>query len=185
MGDDEILQLFYHRVEYAISAVEEKYGRLCRSVARGILKDERDVEECVNDTCMRAWNAIPPEKPRVLSAFLSRIARNLALDRLSYNHAEKRASALTEAFEELEPCLVGADDSQQQAEAAEFNAWIRKFLAVQSRDNRVFFVRRYWYGESISEIAEACRCSEEKVKSSLFRTRNRLREAMKKEDIAI
>ena len=63
MGDDEILQLFYHRVEYAISAVEEKYGRLCRSVARGILKDERDVEECVNDTCMRAWNAIPPEKP--------------------------------------------------------------------------------------------------------------------------
>ena len=64
MGDDEILQLFFHRVEYAISAVEEKYGRLCRSVARGILKDERDVEECVNDTCMRAWNAIPPEKPR-------------------------------------------------------------------------------------------------------------------------
>lgn len=121
----------------------------------------------------------------MLSAFLSRIARNLALDRLSYNHAEKRASALTEAFEELEPCLVGADDSQQQAEAAEFNAWIRKFLAAQTRDNRVFFVRRYWYGESISEIADACRCSEEKVKSSLFRTRNRLREAMKKEDIAI
>ena len=73
MGDDEILQLFYHRVEYAISAVEEKYGRLCRSVARGILKDERDVEECVNDTCMRAWNAIPPEKPRSLEAYLVRI----------------------------------------------------------------------------------------------------------------
>ena len=134
---------------------------------------------------IHTWNSIPPERPRVLSAFLARIARNLALDRLSYNHAEKRASALTEAFEELEPCLVGADDSQQQAEAAEFNAWIRKFLAAQTRDNRVFFVRRYWYGESISEIAEACRCSEEKVKSSLFRTRNRLREAMKKEDIAI
>lgn len=76
MGDDEILQLFYHRVEYAISAVEEKYGRLCRSVARGILKDERDVEECVNDTCMRAWNAIPPEKPRSLEAYLVRITRN-------------------------------------------------------------------------------------------------------------
>ena len=70
------LQLFYHRVEYAISAVEEKYGRLCRSVARGILKDERDVEECVNDTCMRAWNAIPPEKPRSLEAYLVRITRN-------------------------------------------------------------------------------------------------------------
>lgn len=79
MGDDEILQLFFHRVEYAISAVEEKYGRLCRSVARGILKDERDVEECVNDTCMRAWNAIPPEKPRSLEAYLGCASRaNLA-----------------------------------------------------------------------------------------------------------
>ena len=97
MGDDEILQLFYHRVEYAISAVEEKYGRLCRSVARGILKDERDVEECVNDTCMRAWNAIPPEKPRSLEAYLVRITRNLALDRYAYHHSQKRETALTEA----------------------------------------------------------------------------------------
>ena len=102
MGDDEILQLFYHRVEYAISAVEEKYGRLCRSVARGILKDERDVEECVNDTCMRAWNAIPPEKPRSLEAYLVRITRNLALDRYAYHHSQKRETALTEAYEELE-----------------------------------------------------------------------------------
>ena len=185
LNDDEIVQLYFERSEESIAQSEEKYGRLCRSVIRRILPDERDAEECLSDLWVRVWNSIPPERPRALGAFLARIARNLALDRLSYNHAEKRASALTEAFEELEPCLVGADDSQQQAEAAEFNAWIRKFLAVQSRDNRVFFVRRYWYGESISEIAEACRCSEEKVKSSLFRTRNRLREAMKKEDIAI
>lgn len=181
LNDDEIVQLYFERSEESIAQSEEKYGRLCRSVIRRILPDERDAEECLSDVWIHTWNS----RPRVLSAFLARIARNLALDRLSYNHAEKRASALTEAFEELEPCLVGADDSQQQAEAAEFNAWIRKFLAAQTRDNRVFFVRRYWYGESISEIAEACRCSEEKVKSSLFRTRNRLREAMKKEDIAI
>ena len=102
MGDDEILQLFFHRVEYAISAVEEKYGRLCRSVARGILKDERDVEECVNDTCMRAWNAIPPEKPRSLEAYLVRITRNLALDRYAYHHSQKRETTLTEAYEELD-----------------------------------------------------------------------------------
>ena len=100
MGDDEILQLFFHRVEYAISAVEEKYGRLCRSVARGILKDERDVEECVNDTCMRAWNAIPPEKPRSLEAYLVRITRNLALDRYAYHHSQKRETALTEAYDQ-------------------------------------------------------------------------------------
>ena len=115
MGDDEILQLFFHRVEYAISAVEEKYGRLCRSVARGILKDERDVEECVNDTCMRAWNAIPPEKPRSLEAYLVRITRNLALDRYAYHHSQKRETALTEAYEELEACLPLAKDGPEEA----------------------------------------------------------------------
>ena len=107
MGDDEILQLFFHRVEYAISAVEEKYGRLCRSVARGILKDERDVEECVNDTCMRAWNAIPPEKPRSLEAYLVRITRNLALDRYAYHHSQKRETALT--------CLLYTSPSPRDA----------------------------------------------------------------------
>lgn len=109
----------------------------------------------------------------------------LALDKLSYNGAGKRASALTEAFEELEPCLVGADDTQKSVEASEFSIWLQAFLRAQTRENRVFFVRRYWYGESVGEIAAACGCSAEKVKSSLFRTRNRLREAMLKEDIAI
>ena len=150
-----------------------------------ILPDERDAEECLSDVWIRTWNSIPPEKPRALGAFLARIARNLALDKLSYNGAGKRASALTEAFEELEPCLVGADDTQKSVEASEFSIWLQAFLRAQTRENRVFFVRRYWYGESVSEIAAACGCSAEKVKSSLFRTRNRLREAMLKEDIAI
>ena len=125
MGDDEILQLFFHRVEYAISAVEEKYGRLCRSVARGILKDERDVEECVNDTCMRAWNAIPPEKPRSLEAYLVRITRNLALDRYAYHHSQKRETALTEAYEELEACLPLAKDGPEEAAMVqELQRWL-------------------------------------------------------------
>ena len=185
LNDDEIVQLYFERSEDGIAQSEEKYGRLCRSVIRRILPDERDAEECLSDVWIHTWNSIPPERPRVLSAFLARIARNLALDRLSYNGAEKRDSALTEAFEELEPCLMGADDAQRGAEEAEFSAWIKAFLTAQTKDSRVFFVRRYWYGESVSEIACACRCSEEKVKSSLFRTRNRLREAMKKEGITI
>lgn len=157
MGDDEILQLFYHRVEYAISAVEEKYGRLCRSVARGILKDERDVEECVNDTCMRAWNAIPPEKPRSLEAYLVRITRNLALDRYAYHHSQKRETALTEAYEELEACLPLAKDGPEEAAMVqELQRTLNDFLRAQPEDARRFFLRRYWYGESIAEIAEAC-----------------------------
>lgn len=135
MGDDEILQLFFHRVEYAISAVEEKYGRLCRSVARGILKDERDVEECVNDTCMRAWNAIPPEKPRSLEAYLVRITRNLALDRYAYHHSQKRETALTEAYEELEACLPLAKDGPEEAAMVqELQRTLNDFLRAQPED---------------------------------------------------
>ena len=140
MGDDEILQLFFHRVEYAISAVEEKYGRLCRSVARGILKDERDVEECVNDTCMRAWNAIPPEKPRSLEAYLVRITRNLALDRYAYHHSQKRETALTEAYEELEACLPLAKDGPEEAAMVqELQRTLNDFLRAQPEDARRFF----------------------------------------------
>ena len=185
LNDEEIVRLYYERSENGIAQSEQECGRLCRSVIRRILPDERDAEECQSDVWIRTWNSIPPEKPRVLGAFLARIARNLALDKLSYNGAGKRASALTEAFEELEPCLVGAEDTQKSVEASEFSIWLQAFLRAQTRENRVFFVRRYWYGESVSEIAAACGCSAEKVKSSLFRTRNRLREAMLKEDIAI
>lgn len=183
-GDDEILQLFYHRVEYAISAVEEKYGRLCRSVARGILKDERDVEECVNDTCMRAWNAIPPEKPRSLEAYLVRITRNLALDRYAYHHSQKRETALTEAYEELEACLPLAKDGPEEAAMVqELQRTLNDFLRAQPEDARRFFLRRYWYGESIAEIAEACGASSGRIRSSLFRTRARLRRRLEEEGV--
>lgn len=185
MNDDEIVALFFERSEEGIAQSERKYGALCRGIIRRILPDERDTEECLNDVWGRVWGSIPPERPRMLGAFLARIARNLALDRSDYNRAEKRSSALTEAFDELEPYLVGADDAQRAAEAGELHAFLSSFLRAQTRENRCFFVRRYWYGESIAEIAQAMHASEEKVKSSLFRTRSRLREAMSKEDIAI
>lgn len=138
LNDEEIVRLYYERSEDGIAQSEQKYGRLCRSVIRRILPDERDAEECLSDVWIRTWNSIPPEKPRVLGAFLARIARNLALDKLSYNGAGKRASALTEAFEELEPCLVGAEDTQKSVEASEFSIWLQAFLRAQTRENRVF-----------------------------------------------
>ena len=133
LNDDEIVQLYFERSEDGIAQSQQQYGKLCRSVIRRILPDERDAEECLSDLWVRVWNSIPPERPRALGAFLARIARNLALDRLSYNAAEKRDSALTEAFEELAPCLVGADDTQRGAEAAEFRAWINAFLRAQTK----------------------------------------------------
>lgn len=185
MEDTLIIDLFFRRSEQAIKQVKEKYSGLCLSIARRILPDERDAEECLGDVLLKVWNAIPPERPDSLTAYLSRITRNSALDRYSYNHAEKRSTALTDAFEELEGSLASSFDLERSTEAREFKRFINDFLEKQSKQNRIYFVRRYWYGESILEIATAFQVSEEKVKSSLFRTRNRLKTALEKEGITI
>lgn len=184
MGDDEILQLFFHRVEYAISAVEEKYGRLCRSVARGILKDERDVEECVNDTCMRAWNAIPPEKPRSLEAYLVRITRNLALDRYAYHHSQKRETALTEAYEELEACLPLAKDGPEEAAMVqELQRTLNDFLRAQPEECPAVFPAALLVRREHRRNRRACDASSGRIRSSLFRTRARLRRRLEEEGV--
>ena len=186
MNDEQIVGLYFARAEAALTETEAQYGRLCLSVARRILPDERDAEECASDALLREWNAIPPERPRSLGAYLARLTRNLALDRYAYNQAEKRSTALTGAFEELEPFLPDAADSlQQAAECAELRQVLGAFLRRQTREARVFFVRRYWYGESIREVAQACGVSEEKVKASLFRTRNKLRAVLEKEGVFV
>lgn len=180
--DEEIIELFFARAEEAIAHVQESYGALCQSVIRRILPDQRDVEECINDMYLRIWNAIPPERPHSLRAYMARIARNLALDRYSYNSASQRDSALTAAFEELEPWLpthVGNPDSA--AEKQYFRQVLNDFLRTQSAEARRFFLRRYWYGENSREIAESCQVSESKVRTTLFRTRERLRDALERE----
>jgi len=181
LEDSDIVALSFQRDEHAVTEMQQKYGALCRSVIRRILPDARDAEECLNDTFLKAWNAIPPDRPRSLSAYLARIARNLALDRYDYNAAGRRRSALTEAFEELEESLFDVSDGPvQAAEESEFRRFLNHFLRSLPQDARIYFLRRYWYGESIREIASACGAGEEKVKSSLFRTRNRLRDEMEK-----
>ncbi len=184
MDDEKMIQLFFSRSEEAITSLQEKYGRLCRSVAAHILPDERDIAECVSDVALKVWNSIPPERPKSMAAYVSRITRNTALDKYDYNAAGKRATALTEAFEELEGVLVSSVcDVEKTIEAKEFRKLINEFLRKQTKEDRVFFVRRYWYGDSIAEIAAAFGAGEEKVKSSLFRTRNRLKLALEKEGI--
>lgn len=185
MEDNQIIDLFFQRSEQALQGLKEKYSALCYSVARRILPDERDVEECLEDVLLKVWNSIPPERPGSLAAYLSRIARNAALDRYSYNHAEKRSTALTDAFEELAGTLASSFDTEYLVQEKDFRQFLTSFLENQSKQNRIYFVRRYWYGESITEIAAAYRISEEKVKSSLFRTRNRLKSALEKEGVTL
>ena len=142
--DQQIVRLFFQRSEKAITYTRQKYGSLCISVARRILSDPRDAEECVNDTYLHAWNAIPPEKPDSLKAFLARITRNLALDRYDYNTADQRNTALTEAFEQLEPWLtVKTGESEAELDSAEINRVLNSFLRKQTLEARTLFPVSY------------------------------------------
>ena len=180
MEDLHIINLLFQRSETALFALDQKFGGLCRSIISRILSDSRDVEECTSDTYLRVWNSIPPQRPVRLDSYLARIARNVALDRYDYNTASMRNTGLTYAYEELELYLPSRDN---ETDAVEFRSFINRFLRGLPQTTRMMFLRRYWYGESIQELAKAFECSEEKVKSTLFRTRKKLRDAMIKEGI--
>ena len=180
MEDLQIIDLLFRRSEVAITVLQQQFGGLCRSIISNILPDSRDVEECTSDTYLRVWNSIPPQHPTRLDSYVARIARNVALDRYDYNTASMRHTALTLAYEELAPYLPSLT---QETDNADFRSFINRFLRGLPKATRMMFIRRYWYGESIAQIAKAFECSEEKVKSTLFRTRNKMRQTMMKEDI--
>lgn len=183
MEDVQIIDLFFRRDPTAIEAVQARYEKKCLAAAAHILPDRRDAEECISDVWLRLWNAIPPERPRSLAAYIACITRRVALDRCDYNKAAQRRSDLTVAFEELEDCLPAEDAAAAQLQRQEFARVLNDFLRQLTRQSRSYFIRRYWYGESIREIADACGAGEEKIKSSLFRTRRRLRQHLEKEGI--
>lgn len=183
MEDSAIIALYWDRDETAITATGEKYGAYCYAIAYHILKSPEDSDECVNDTWFRAWNAMPPQKPRVLSAFLGRITRNLSIDRYRQLHAAKRAGELEAVDLELDGCAP-AFWADERIDAIATGEAISRFLRAISRDDRVIFLRRYWYVDSIAEIAARYRVSESRVKSSLHRSRARLRKYLEQEGVA-
>ena len=182
MEDLQIIELLFRRSEFALTALQQKFGGLCRSIISNILPDSRDVEECASDTYLRVWNSIPPQHPARLDSYVARIARNVALDRYDYNTASMRHTGLTLAYEELAPYFPS---HTQETDNTDFRSFINRFLRGLPKATRMMFIRRYWYGESIAQIASAFECSEEKVKSTLFRTRNKMRQAMIKEGISL
>ena len=179
MTDNEIVRLYLDRDENAISETKIAYGRLMQSVAYNILHNKQDAEECENEACLKAWNSIPPNKPQRLCAYLCKIARRLALDRYDYNTAAKRGAALP--LDELAECIAStrcADDSFTESELAQL---LNGFLDASDYNTRVIFIRRFWFGESISDIAKALHASQSMVKSRISRTLKKLREYLKKE----
>ena len=186
MEDQQIVELYWARAEQAIQESEQKYGAFCRAISRNILEREEDAEECVNDTWLRAWNAMPPQRPGVLSAFFGRITRNLSLDRWRHDRAAKRGGAGVEvALEELGDCLPAPGRPEERLEERETAALISRFLREQTALDRNLFLRRYWYLDSISALAERFRMSESQVKSRLHRTRQRLRTVLLREGVAV
>ena len=186
MDDAKIVQLYWDRNEQAISVTANKYGNYCTSIAINILGNREDAEECVNDTYMKAWNTIPPKRPDALGAFLAVITRNLSLDKYKYKYAAKRAQGeFALLLSELEECVPDTSCGSIRLEGEEISFVISDFLRSRNQDARRIFVLRYFYCESVKEIADKLNFSESKVKSSLFTTRNALKKHLLQEGIYI
>ena len=182
--DEEIVALFFARDESAITRTKEKYDKYLSAVAMNILKDPFEVEECLNDTYFRAWQSIPPERPTALPSFLAKIARNLSLDRYRAQSAEKRmGSRYAASLDELADSLADTDQisPEKLLDERETGEAISRFLREQRKLARQIFVCHYFYADSIRDIARRFQVSEAMVKTTLSRTRAKLREYLKKE----
>ena len=184
MDDAQILSLLFAREESAITEIKTKYGKLCLHIAQNILGNPEDAEECVQDTYLAIWNKIPPVRPDNLSAFICKVIRNLSLKKLEYNTAKKRCTDICIPLAEIETILPDKQISPAFGDE-ELGSLISAFLRTEKENSRKVFLRRYWFFDSIAEIAEMYSFSENKVKSMLFRTRTRLREYLKKEGVEI
>ena len=181
MEDSRIISLFYERSEQAVEELNRKYGSAVRKTVANILNDRLDVEECVNDAYLRAWNSIPPQNPNPLVSYVCKIARNLALDKYHANRAEKRNGNYDLVLDEMEDCIPSDMDVETEVEAKELTATINRFLATLSRDDRFLFVRRYWYGDSVTDLAVMTNGSANRISVRLFRLREKLRNTLTKE----
>lgn len=180
MNDKQIIMLLWQRAESAITALAEKFGQRLLSTARNILGDSRDAEESVNDTYLAVWNAVPPREPDPLAGFVYKTGRNQALKRLRQDTAQKRDSRYDFSLEELAGSISGVS-LEDDFDARLLGRAIDRFLGTISRDSRVLFLRRYWFGDSIKELAKHFAMTENAVKVRLSRVRSQLRAYLTKE----
>ena len=177
MDDTQIVQLYWDRDERAISATSDKYGNYCTSIAKNILGNPEDAEECVNDTYLNAWNTMPPHRPSILSIFLGKITRNLAFNKYKHNHVMKRGNGeIAVVLDELAECVSGVDDVEQEIDRRELVATINSFLETLPPKKRNIFICRYWYSDSVSSIARRYEMTESNVSVTLNRLRSKLKE---------
>jgi len=185
LEDSQIIALYFQRNEQAIAETASKYGRYCFCITMNVLGNREDAEEAVSDTYLAVWSTIPPHKPIVFSTFLGKIARYTAIKRWQKNTAQKRSCGLTVALEELAECISDRGNAETALENAQLTRILNDFLRKLPKQERMVFVCRYWYVDSIEEIAGRFGFTQSKVKSMLARTRKKLKATLQKEGIAI
>lgn len=184
MEDSKIVELYLKRQETAIKETENKYGKYCYKIAYNILFNKNDADEAVNDTYLGAWNSIPPHKPLILSTFLGKITRRISIKRWSENHAKKRGGGeIYLALDELSECIPSSFSVEKELDNKHLSSLINSFLLSLPKIERNIFICRYWYLDSILEICNQFRFSESKVKSMLYRTRQKMKIFLQKEGV--
>lgn len=185
MEDEKIVELFFKRSEQAIAETDIKYGRVCHRLSFNILNNRRDAEECVNDAYLGAWNAIPPAKPNPLQAYICKIVRNISLKVYYRKEAAKRNSIYDVAIQELEAYLSTPSTVETEIEARELARIIENFLDTLTVENRVIFMRRYWFSDSYKDIAERVGLTEKNVSVRLTRTRQKMKQYLIEREVFV
>lgn len=184
MEDTKIIELYWNRNEDAIMETDRAYGGKLYGLADRIVQSHEDSQECVNDTYLKTWETIPPQRPGYFFAYLAKICRNCAFGRIDWKNAAKRKAEIVSLSEEMELCIP--DRRREDAlEGKEIGRILNRFLEGLSPESQRIFLRRYWYCETIAEIAAQCNISQSKVKTRLHRLRNQLRRELEKEGIRV
>lgn len=182
MDDCKIVDLYWARNESAISESDRKYGRMLQSLSYSLLNSREDAEECVNDTYLDAWQAMPEARPEFLGAFLSKITRRISIDRFRAKHREKRGG-IDNLMSELSECIPSGQTPEEELDNQRLSDEINDFLYAQQKEKRVMFILRYFYSKSVSEIADRLNVGESKVKTTLFRMRRELQERLEEQNL--
>lgn len=183
MDDMKIIELFFQRSENAIVELSAKYGSISMRTAYNIVGNYEDAEECVNDSYLGVWNAVPPKTPNPLLAFLLKIVRNISINRCSYNARQKRNNQYYECIDELDYCLASNETVESELEAAELTKNIEAFLDTLNKTNRLIFIRRYWYVDSYESISRMTGLKENAIRTRLSRIRSELKKHLKERGV--
>lgn len=185
MEDKQIIELFTERSERAIMEVSKKYGKVCLRTSFNIVNDWDDAEECVNDSYLGVWNAIPPHKPNPLLAFILKIVRNISINRQEFKMAEKRKGNYEICLDEMEDMISSSHEVEDEVEAAELTKLIEQYLGTLSADNRILFIRRYWFMDSYKDLSVTTRMTEGNIRTKLSRLRAQLKSYLESQGVVV